>query len=98
MSVEGFQEGPGMGQGGQIGLDKKRGGWQAIPHANGWRQEGERVRGNGTMRKLMRQRAWEPLSSQSRPREALGPAFGALPEPPQSPAWVIPEQEQEEVV
>lgn len=54
--------------------------------------------GNRTMRKLTRQGIWESGSGHSRPMEALGPAFGAIPEPPQSSFWVIPEQEQKEEV
>lgn len=54
--------------------------------------------GNGTMRRLTRQGVWEALSGQRRSMEAPLPAFGAVPQPPQSPAWVIPEQEQKEEV
>lgn len=53
---------------------------------------------NRTIRKLPRQGIWESGSGHSRPMEALGPAFGAVPQPPQSSSWVIPEQEQKEEV
>lgn len=48
--------------------------------------------GNETRRRLTR----ESLSGQSRPMEAPVPAFGAVSQPPQSPAWVTPEREQKE--